>query len=250
MLIEEIGGRTYARFESLARVAGLVHAFSMRPQDVSARTDERAPLRDANRRQMASDLGIAGERLCYCVQVHRTDIAIIDSPGTGRRIENVDAIMTNQPGVPIMTFSADCPLILAYDSVQGVVALVHASWRCTCAHATRQLIETMKSRFGCRPENVFAGIGPSAGPDQYEVKDDVFVAAAELGNRERFFRRSEGRMFFDLWEANRIQLISSGVLADRIEVAGICTMSDPRFYSFRREGAGCGHFGLMAARKD
>lgn len=247
MQFEQIGGRTYARFDTLSRMPGLRHAFSMRPLDVSARSDDQATLRDANRRQMARDLGLDAEQLCYCVQVHRTQIAIVDSPGPGRRVEDVDAIITSQPNVPVMTFSADCPLILAFDPVESVVGLVHASWRCTCAGATRRLIETMRSRFSCRPENIHAGIGPSAGPDQYEVKDDVYNSAAALENRDGLFRRVANRMYFDLWEANRSQLISSGVLAERIEIAAICTMSDSRFYSFRREGAGCGHFGLMAA---
>ena len=247
MLFDRIDCRTYARFDALSKLPGLRHAFSMRPLDVSARSDDRATMREANRRQMAVDLGLDADRICYCVQVHRTEIALIDTPGPGRRIENVDAIITNQPDVPVMTFSADCPLILAIDPKLRVLGLVHASWRCTCALSAMRLIETMRLRFNCRPENIHAGIGPSAGPDEYEVKDDVIAAAAELENRERCFRRIEGRSYFDLWEANRGQLVSAGVPAERVEVAGICTMSDPRFYSFRREGAGCGHFGLMAA---
>lgn len=247
MHFDRIDGRTYARFDALGKMSGLRHAFSMRPLDVSARSDDRAALRDANRRQMAVDLGLDADRICYCVQVHRTDIALIDSPGPGRRIENVDAVITNQPDIPVMTFSADCPLILAFDTKARVVGLVHASWRCTCALAAKSLIETMCSRFNCRPENIHAGIGPSAGPDQYEVKDDVIAAAASLDSRDRCFKRIEGRTYFDLWEANRCQLVAAGVRAERIEVAGICTMTDSRFYSFRREGAGCGHFGLMAA---
>lgn len=247
MRLIEIAGRRYAQFERLADVGGLVHAYSTRPNDVSARTDARAPERDARRRQMAADLGFDAAKLCYCVQAHRTELAIIDAPDAGRRLEDYDAVVTDQPGVPIMTFSADCPLIIAFDPLRRVVGLVHASWRCTCAFATRQLIETMQRRMGCDPRRMLAGIGPSAGPERYEVKDDVFAAAADLPQRERFFIRRGERMFFDLWSANRAQLEASGLRAENIEVAGVCTMTDTEtFYSFRREGAGCGHFGLMA----
>lgn len=247
MLLIQIAGRRYAQFDRLLDVPGLVHAFSTRPDDVSARTDGRSTERDARRRRMASDLGFDADKLCYCVQAHRTELAIIDAPAAGRRMEDFDAVVTDQPGVPIMTFSADCPLILAFDPLRRVVGLVHASWRCTCAFATRQLIDTMRQRFGCDPGRMLAGIGPSAGPEQYEVKQDVFDAAVDLPGREQLFIRRGERMYFDLWAANRAQLENSGVRGENIETAGICTMTDTElFYSFRREGAGCGHFGLMA----
>lgn len=247
MRLTHIADRRYAQFERLADVGGLVHAFSTRPDDVSARTDARSAERDARRRQMAADLGFDAARLCYCVQAHRTELAIIDAPAPGRRLEDYDAVITDQPSVPIMTFSADCPLILAFDPLRRVVGLVHASWRCTCAFATRQLIETMQRRMACDPLRILAGIGPSAGPGQYEVKKDVFDAAVDLPQRARFFIRRGERMFFDLWAANRAQLEAAGLRGENIETAGICTMTDTElFYSFRREGAGCGHFGLMA----
>ena len=106
-----------------------------------------------------------------------------------------------------------------------------------------KLIDLMISRFGSTPPALNAGIGPSAGPENYEVKDDVYRAAAGLPERERFFIKRDGRMYFDLWSANRAQLELAGIPADQIELAGICTMSRTDiFYSYRREGTGCGHF--------
>lgn len=248
MIFVERGGRRYAQFERLSAEPDLIHAFSTRPMDVSARTDARSGERDERRRMMAADLGLSPERLCYCVQVHETGQAVIDAPTEARRIEGVDAIITDQPGTPVMTFSADCPLVLVYDPRRRVVGLVHSSWRCTVAFSTRRLVETMRSRFGCEAGELLAGVGPSAGPDRYEVQEDVYAAAAGLPDRDALFRRNgDGRMTFDLWESNRRQLVQAGVRANNIEVAGVCTMTDTeRFYSFRREGPGCGHFGLMA----
>lgn len=248
MIFIDRGGRRYAQFERLSAEPGLVHAFSTRPMDVSARTDARSGERDARRRTMADDLGLAAGRLCYCVQVHETAQAVIDAPTAARRIEGVDGILTDRPDTPLMTFSADCPLVLVYDPRRRVVGLVHSSWRCTVAFSTRRLVETMRTRFGCDAADLLAGVGPSAGPERYEVKEDVYAAAAELPDRDALFRRfADGRMYFDLWESNRRQLVEAGLREQNIEVAGICTMTDTaRFYSFRREGPGCGHFGLMA----
>jgi YfiH family protein len=245
--ITDIGPRRYARFPKFAAIPGLRHAFATRPMDVSARTDSGSQERAARRRQMALDLDFDPERVLHCVQVHETRIAVVDRPRPGGPLEGFDGIVTNQVGVPIMTFSADCPLVLLYDSQAPALALVHASWRCTVGLIVAQTVALMIERLNCRPDRMHAGIGPSAGPSRYEVKQDVYEAASRLPNRDRCFMRRDGRLFFDLWNANRIQLANAGISDSRIEVAEVCTITDTRvFYSYRREGPGCGHFGLMA----
>jgi hypothetical protein len=240
--------RRYARFPRLARQAGLVHAFSTRPEDVSARVDALAKQREANRSQMAVDLGLDPARLHYCVQVHETRIARIDGTSAAGRLEGFDGASTNVPGAALLTFSADCPLVLAFDPRRRALGMVHASWRCTVAGATRLLIEQMREAYGCRPGQLLAGIGPSAGPQRYFVREDVYEAARALPDRDRLFPKQGDGMCFDLWEANRQQLLRTGVPEENIEEARVCTLSESDvFFSFRREGAGCGHFGLMAA---
>lgn len=243
----QVADRRYAQFELVCGHALLQHAFSMRPNDVSARSDGLAPQRAERRRRMAQDLGLDADRLAHTVQVHRTEIAIVRQASGPRAFEGFDGLISALPGVPLMTFSADCPLVLVFDPVERVVGMVHASWRCTVAFATRLLVETLQREFGCRTSDLLAGIGPSAGPLSYEVKDDVYAAAVNLPDRDRLFPRRDGRMFFDLWEANRSQLIDLGVPSRQTEIAAVDTMQAAAdFYSFRREGAGCGHFGLMA----
>jgi hypothetical protein len=231
----------------LAKVPGLVHAFTTRPHDVSMRLAGDAAARQAHREAVATDLGLDAGRLAACVQVHEPGIARIEANHPGGRVESTDGLFTAAPGLPLMAFSADCPLVLVCDPVRRSVGMVHASWRCTVARAVGELIAAMRRELGCNPAEMLAGVGPSAGPCCYEVKQDVYTAAEPLPNRDALFVRREGRTFFDLWAANRQQLTATGVDADNIEVAGICTMCrNDLFYSFRREGAGCGHFGLIA----
>ncbi|MFN0134742.1 MAG: polyphenol oxidase family protein [Phycisphaerae bacterium] len=247
MRFYRVAQRRYAQFERLAEEAGLLHAYSTRPDDVSARTDDAASTRAQRRATMAGDLGLDATRLCHCVQVHQTRIGIVRAVDGPTPFDGYDGLITALRGVPLMTFSADCPLVLVFDPAARVVGMVHASWRCTVATATRNLVETMQHEFNCRTGDMHAGVGPSAGPESYEVRDDVYQAAAPLGDRDTLFRHRDGRMTFDLWEANRRQLLDVGVPGERIEIAGIDTMqAADTFYSFRREGAGCGHFGLMA----
>jgi len=252
MITREVGERRYLLFERLADVPGLRHAFTTRPQDVSARRDVHAPQRDARRRQAAADVGLPGEALSYCVQVHTPRIAIVsEPPAAPQPLEGFDGVIAAAPGCPLMTFSADCPLVLVVDPARRVVGMIHASWRCAVADAARLLVDRMRDACGCDPAALCAGIGPSAGPQAYEVKGDVYEAAAGLPERDVLFPRVDGRMYFDLWAANAAALRRAGVPAENIEIAGVCTMSrTDLLYSFRREGPGCGHFGLIAGFVD
>lgn len=240
--------RRYAQFSALRGAPRLIHAFATRPMDVSARADGREPQRRAARARMARDLGLDPDRLHHTIQIHEPRLAVVSPDTPPGPLADCDGLLTALPGAALMTFSADCPLILVYDFETPAVGMVHSSWRCTVAHSTRLLVETMRSAFGSKPARLLAGVGPSAGPLAYEVKDDVYQAAASLPDRDRLFRAEEGRLYFDLWEANRRQLIDAGVEPANIELAGYCTMTHSDvFFSYRREGPGCGHFGLMAA---
>jgi YfiH family protein len=243
----EIDGRRYAQFESLRTQAGLAHAFSTRPLDVSVHKGGRRAECAARRQQMAIDFGFDSDKLRCCVQVHKGRVAIVEDARGAQWLEGFDAVATDVVGVGLMTFSADCPLVLVYDSERLVLGMAHASWRCIVVAVTRRLVEAMRQRFGCKPANLKAGIGPSAGPLHYEVQNDVYQAAADLPDRERLFRTRSARLYFDLWEANRSQLELAGIPRENIEVAAICTMSrTDLFYSYRKEGSSCGHFCLLA----
>ncbi len=244
----DIQTRRYAQWEQLRHAAGLRHAFSTRPMNVAPRDGEGAAQREAHRRTMVADWGLEPARLCYCQQVHETCLAVAEDEQPGGPLPACDGVVTATAGRPLMTFSADCPLVLVFDPVQHALGLVHASWRCTVARLTGRLVELLSARFGCRGADLQAGIGPGAGPCCYEVQRNVYEAARELPGREQCFANREGRLYFDRWEASRIQLLAAGVPGPNIENAAVCTLChNDVFYSYRREGAGCGHFGLLAA---
>jgi len=108
----------------------------------------------------------------------------------------------------------------------------------------------MHEKFECDPVNIIAGIGPSIGPDHYEVGKNVLDAAnKELSEFSTdIIKNKNGKLFFNLWEANRMQLIQSGVR--QIEVAEICTACDlENWYSYRMEGQKSGRFGVLFGLK-
>lgn len=248
MIFVARGGRRYGQFPQCAALRGLVHAYTTRPQDVSCRADERCQERAANRNQALTDWGLQPDTLRYCEQVHADRLAVVAATTPPGPLAACDGAATDAPGVPLMSFSADCPLVLLFDPAHRAVAVVHASWRCTVGGLVAQMVALLRATYGSRPAQLHVGIGPGAGPAQYEVQDDVYQAAATLPQRDSCFRRDNGRMTFDLWAANTQLLVAAGVPAAQIAVAGLCTMThNDVFYSFRREGRGCGHFGLLAA---
>ncbi len=252
MRLFERNGRRYARFEHLDAQPGLVHAYSTKPQDFRLRDSEHGSAAASARATMACDLGLDAEQLRYSCQVHDTEIAVVDATRPAGPVQRVDGLITAARGVALMSFSADCPLVLAYDPVRRVVGMLHASWRCTVAGIGAKVVGLMAARFDCRPGNLLVGIGPSAGPRSYEVKEDVRAAAANaLPDHDDLFATRAGRIYFDLWQANQRQFERAGVRSENIEVSGLCTMErTDLFYSHRVEGADTGRFVLLAGMPD
>ncbi len=243
-LIED---RRYLQFSELADEPGLVHAFSTRPHNMSPKADVEAGA-DANRAQFALDFDLSPNQLSFARQIHEPKLAVIDATHEPGPVLDVDGLLTATSGRALMTFSADCPLVLVYDPQTPAVGTAHASWRCTVANIATALVERMSREFGSQPGDCFAAIGPGAGPEHYEVRNDVYDAASHFPDRDRFFPRRDGRMYFDLWAANTAQLAAAGVAGARIFCSGLCTMTHTElFYSNRAEGGIRGLFALLVA---
>jgi YfiH family protein len=132
--------------------------------------------------------------------------------------------------------TADCLPILIADVKRRAVAAVHAGWRGTAGGVVSRTVETLRRRFACRPEDLLVAIGPGIGKCCYEVGPEVAQRfrslLPELGE-------IEGGVWLDLAEANRRQLMTAGVRADRIWAARLCTCCLPEeFHSHRREPSG------------
>jgi YfiH family protein len=247
MLTQWIGDRRYLKFPRLSGMPGLVHAYSTKPHSMALLSSDDAGLCVWNRGQFARDLGLDSYAVTCSLQVHGLGIGVIDQPQS--RVKGVDALITTRKRIPLMSFSADCPLLLIYAPEARVLALAHTSWRCTVAVLTMHVIERLERDFGVRPADLHAGVGPSAGPMQYEVGEEVREAARNIPEMPGAFQERDGNLYFDLWQANRAQLLEAGVPAERIEMANLCTMTEHEmFFSHRRGEAG--RFALLAALID
>lgn len=192
-----------------------------------------------------------GEELPYAVlqphQTHTANVRIVATPDTPREsLQGVDALITPLADFAIGVRTADCVPVLLYDPVQKIIAAIHAGWRGTVQHISRHTLTLMHDSFGCQPADIHAVIGPSIGPDNFQVGTELVEAFAQAGFPLDLIHtdrgpRQEGSMagghHLDLWAANHWLLCQSGLLLQNIQVAGICTYAHhDRFYSARHDG--------------
>lgn len=184
-------------------------------------------------------------------QAHGTTVAKVDWEDAGSRQKATDALVTDAVGLPLLLFFADCVPVLLYDPANHALGVCHAGWRGTVNGVAAATLWAMQAAYGTDPASVIAGIGPSIGPESYEVGEEVYkMALAKLPGAERFFRHPNGSVanpYFDLWQANVAQLVEAGIPEEQIEVAGIDTAQNTGdFYSHRAERGQCGLFGALA----
>ncbi len=175
--------------------------------------------------------------LFFTRQVHKTDVYILSKKDIGEPEDNsdqaplCDALVTDLPGKMLVIQVADCQPVLLYDSKKRVVANVHSGWRGSVGNIIGKTIKAMHDHFGCRTQDIFAGIGPSLGPCCAEF----IHFRKEIP--EKFWQYKDDSDSFDFWAISFDQLCSAGVLADKIYSSNICTKCNvDRFFSYRGEG--------------
>jgi len=207
-----------------------------------------------NRKRLAEELGITPAHLVFPGQSHSANVQVIRSEDEVKDgITGTDALITQLPQVCVSVLVADCVPLLFYDPDNRVVASAHAGWRGTVQSIAVKVIETMKNEFGTDPSVVLAGIGPSIGPDSYEVGENVISEVKTNMHMDPdtvLLNPSGQKAHFDLWAANRQQLHYSGVQSNHIEEARIDTFAASElFFSARKLGNPCGRFGAGIMKK-
>lgn len=213
-----------------------------------------------NRRILASELGLQIHNFVFQQQKHTNNISTVVHSDSGKgsvdyqtALLDNDAMITNEEGICLVVIGGDCVPVLFYDPVKKVVGAAHSGWRGTAKRIAEQTILKMKNEFGCNPADIKAGIGPSIGPDVYEVDNLVLEAFSKTyKNTSEIFKPlpNDGKYLLDLWKANKIQLIEAGVEYKNIEISEICTFSNNHeFFSARKGDNGRFGCGIML-RKD
>jgi YfiH family protein len=269
----KLGKLNILRVPQLSKFPWLVHGFSTRLGGFSriygdhalnlgfTKDDSKAAV-ERNRVVFLRELGVgkAPGPLVTLRQVHSDIIRYVDSPAKSQLAG--DGLITDTPGLLLAIQTADCLPIILVDPKRRAVGVFHAGWRGTVKRIIEKGVGEMRLRFGSRARDLKAAIGPGIQGCCYEVGAEVreqfesqFAYAAKLFReveesdpvREKYpmlflTARAPGhsilpkKIFLDLVEANRQQLLAVGVPAKSIEASPLCTnCRTDLFFSYRAE---------------
>lgn len=266
-------GVSYLLFPPLEKMEWLAHGFSTRLGGVSkgcygtmnlsfTRGDETASVAE-NFRRMGRILDTSCERMVYAMQTHSANVKKAEAcmGGMGvvrpRNFADIDALVTDVPGLCLVTSHADCVPVFLVDASKKAIGLAHSGWRGTVGDIGGRTVQKMGQFYGSRPRDVLALIGPSICKDCYEVGKDLREAFlgrfAESEIRAMFTPTGNGKYLLNLHLANVLNLKKAGVPPENIFVTDACTCCNPQiFYSHRASGENrgglCGFLKINEAR--
>ena len=264
MKLNNVNSVPYLTYNSLSEIDFINHAFSTRLGGVS--TDEFTSMNLAfnrgdspenvteNYKRFCKSAGFDYESLTASSQDHHTFVRAVTKENVGvgiykpKDIESVDALITNEPGVTLVTYYADCTPLFFVDTKQKAIGLAHAGWRGTVGRIGDNVVKKMQSLYGSDPSDIKASIGPAISVCCYEVDKpcaDNFLALDELDSTKFVFPKGNGKFMIDLLETNRQILVHAGVKNENITVSDVCTNCNSELLWSHR--ATKGHRGTMSA---
>ncbi len=186
-----------------------------------------------NYKRMGAAIGVDEKRMVLSYQTHTTNVRLVTGEDSGKGIvkerdyADVDGLITNVPGITLVTFYADCVPLYFLDPVHKAIGLSHSGWRGTVKRMGAVTAEKMKEAYKTKAEDLIACIGPSICGDCYEVGKEValeFKKAFAKKDWDKILReKDDGKFMLDLWKANEIILTEAGVRPENIQITDICT---------------------------
>lgn len=229
---------------------GIFHSMNL---SFSRGDDEKAVLE--NFRRMAEALDVDMESFVCAAQTHTTNVRKVTVEDKGKGVvrpvdyQEVDGLVTNVPGLCLVTTYADCVPLFFIDPIHRAIGLSHSGWRGTVKRMGQATLQKMSEEYGTEPGDVVAAIGPSICQDCYEVSEDVTEqfknSFDERDWHDLFYQKENGKYQLNLWKANEIILEEAGVLRKNIAVTNVCTACNPELmFSHRKTN---GQRGALAA---
>ncbi len=213
-----------------------------------------------NHERFAKAVGYSTESLVFSDQVHNSNIRCVTADDIGKGynresdITDTDGLLTNQKGITLMTFYADCVPNYFYDPVKKVVGLAHSGWKGTVRRIGSAMIELMNKTYGSNPSDIICAIGPSICRDCYEVSKDVYEEFESVYDKNRmnsvFTHKKNNKYQLDLQLACKYNLIDAGVLPENIALPDLCTCCNKNLlYSHRGSNGKRGNLAAVIGLK-
>lgn len=207
--------------------------------------DEAAVIENYNR--LADALGVKTEQFVCSQQTHTTNVRRVGKSDCGIGVtkpltyEDVDGLITDEPGVVLSTFYADCVPLYFVDPVHKAIGLSHSGWRGTVGRMGQKTLEAMKKVFGTEPKDVYVAVGPSICQECYEISRDVaeeFRKEFQGHEQEILWQKSEEKFHLDLWRCNEIVMTEAGILPEHLAVTNLCTCCNSKLLFSHRASLG------------
>ncbi len=254
----------YLTYNSLSEINFINHAFSTRLGGVSKgeftsmnlafnRGDDENNVTE-NYKRICKSAGFEYESLTASAQDHRTFVRKVTKENTGvgiykpRDLSSVDALITNEKGVTLVTYYADCTPLFFVDTKNKAISLAHAGWRGTVGRIGEKVIKKMVEEYSSNPSDLVCAIGPAISVCCYEVDKpcaDEFYKLRNLDSTKFIFPKKNQKYMIDLLECNRQILVDAGVEPENITLSDVCTNCNSELLWSHR--ATKGHRGTMSA---
>jgi YfiH family protein len=229
--------------------------------NVSFARGDREEAVQENLRRIGACLHVTRSHMVFSRQTHTTNVRLVTEEDCGKGVtrpldyNDVDGLITDVPGICLVTMYADCVPLYFVDPVHRAIGLSHSGWRGTVNRMGEATVRRMRECFGTRPEDLLAAIGPSICQDCYEVTEDVidaFRKQFDPKHWEKLFYQTDAEHYqLNLWRANEIVLQEAGIPAEQIETAGLCTCCNSELlFSHRASGGKRGNLGAFLVLND
>lgn len=270
----------FLTFPKLSKQDCIQHLFSVRAGGVSEGQfcsmnfssklgdDKDRVLENFRRIALAMDCKL--DDMIGTVQTHTTNILRVTAQDKGKGILkdpdlwDLDGLVTNEKGVTLVAYMADCVPLFFADPVQGAVGVAHSGWRGTVNNMAGKMVERFQTEFGSDPKDLIVGIGPSICQACYEVDWNVAKEFQESLGDDTAERRQiaesgvypmegkddcklrrvaepgdkAGKFQLDLWLANLIFLVRAGIDLKNVDVTDLCTSENSRLLFSHRASQG------------
>ena len=271
-IFDEAGGSVpYLEYPMLRETGIIRHGFSTRlggvsegcwaSMNLSFERGDRPEAVMENFRRIGAELGVRCEDMVLSQQTHTANVRVVTGADRGKGITrerdytDVDGLITNEPGICLVTSFADCVPLYFVDPVKKAIGLSHSGWRGTVGKIGKRTVEMMGESFGSDPADILAAVGPSVCMDCYEVSGDVIEKFRQVFDEklwpELFYEKENGKCQLDLWKANELIFLESGILPEHMAVTNLCTHCNSEIlYAHRAAGDKRGNLCAFLALKE
>lgn len=252
----------FYRFDNLSQYNTITNFISTKYKNTNTELnislENNFPIKETilNRQLLSKAVGIPLNNFVIQNQVHGNNVKVISHKHKGKgiykhskAIQNNDAMITNSKNICLFLFAADCVPLLFYDTKKHVIGVAHSGWQGTVKKIAQQTVFKMQEIYNSLVEDIIVGIGPSISVENYEIGENVLKEGKKaFGTINNYFKLNNetNKYHFNLWYANKQQLIDIGIKSTNIEISNLCTYNNSDiFFSARKKDTGRFSAGIM-----